>query len=209
MTEEATNHDRPLVSIVFYSGEGHTTKMAEAVEQGVRSIDGVSVVSHQICDEDIQRGRWMNEAVLNQLDASDAVILGSPTYMGSVSAQLKSFMDATSSRYLERKWVDKIGAAFTVSGSPSGDKVNMLMTCTTFALQHGMVWVGVSDSPTSGKGINRLGIFFGAAGQALFEPPDQAPTTEDKQTGEMLGRRVARFTRRLFENSGFAGAPHE
>jgi len=209
MTKEIASHDRPLVSIVFHSRDGHTAKMAEAVEQGVRASEGVSVVLHQIYDEDIQHGRWMNETVLNQLDDSNAIIFGSPTYMGSVSASLKSFMDATSSRYLERKWVDKIGAAFTVSGSPSGDKVNMLMACTTFALQHGMVWVGVGDSPTTGEGLNRLGIFYGAAGQALFEPPDQTPTAEDKRTGKRLGYRVACFARRLFESPVSTGESHE
>ncbi len=171
--------------------------MAHAVAKGVLSSGGVSVAEHLIRDEDFKGSRWLNEEVLRQLDDSDAIIFGSPTYMGSVSAQLKAFMDATSPRYLQRKWVDKLGAAFTVSGSPSGDKLNTLVTCAMFAMQHGMVWVGVAESPVTGEGFNRLGIFFGAAGCALFEPPSEMPSTEDKLTGEMLGLRVARLARRL------------
>lgn len=187
-----------LVSIVTHSSAGHAAAMGKAVAAGAATIEGVTVHEHQIIGEDIHHGRWMNEEILADLDASHAIILGSPTYMGCVSSQLKSFMDATSGRYLERKWVDKVGAAFTVSGLPAGDKSNMLVTCATFALQHGMLWVGVSESPVSRHGINRLGFFAGAAGQALFEPPTETPNAEDRLTGECLGRRVAEVASRLF-----------
>ncbi len=197
LTDSSLQKNKLLISIVFFSGSGHTTEMAHAVAKGVSADDRVSVIEHQITDTDFNGGRWQNEAVLEQLDASDAIIFGSPTYMGSVSAQLKALMDATSPRYLERKWVDKIGAAFTVSGSPSGDKMNMLMTCATFAMQHGMVWVGVAESPVTGNSYNRLATFFGAAGEALMEPPSEKPSVEDKLTGEMLGRRVATIACRL------------
>ncbi|MGB7992097.1 MAG: flavodoxin family protein [Candidatus Methylophosphatis roskildensis] len=200
MTESTSPSDCPGISIVFHSGNGHTTEMSRAVARGASAAGNVSVVEHQISDADFKGGRWQNDDVLSRLDASDAIIFGSPTYMGGVSAQLKSFMDSTSSRYLQRKRVDKIAAAFTVSGLPSGDKHNMLLTCATFAMQHGMIWVGVAESPVTGDGYNRLGFFFGAAGQALFEPPSEAPSAEDKRTGEMLGRRVATLTRRLYDN---------
>ena len=171
--------------------------MSHAVAKGALAVGNVSVVEHQIVDSDFTGGRWHNDAILDQLDASDAIIFGSPTYMGGISAQLKSMMDATSPRYLQRKWVDKLSAAFTVSGLPSGDKLNMLVSCATFAMQHGMIWVGVAESPVTGEGHNPLGIFFGAAGQALFEPPSEKPSAEDKLTGELLGRRVARLAQRI------------
>lgn len=185
----------PLLSIVFHSGNGHTAEMSHAVAKGALAVGNVSVVEHQIVDADFNGGRWNNDEILDQLDASDAIIFGCPTYMGGVSAQLKAMMDATSTRYLQRRWVDKFAAAFTVSGLPSGDKLNTLMSCATFAMQHGMIWVGVAESPVTGEGHNHLGIFFGAGGQALFESPLEKPSHEDKVTGEMLGRRVATLTR--------------
>ena len=201
-TESPMNDSRStaapvVVSIITHSGSGHTSEMAKAVARGALSVDGVTVLEHQIRGEDIKDGRWHHEGILADLDASDAIIMGSPTYMGGVSSQLKSFMDATSPRYLERKWTDKLAAAFTVSGLPSGDKASMLMGCAVFAMQHGMLWVGVSESPVSGHGINRLGIFLGAAGQALFEPVTEAPNEEDRLTAECLGRRVASLANRL------------
>jgi NAD(P)H dehydrogenase (quinone) len=200
MNTAASSQNIPLISIVYHSGSGHTAEMSHAVAKGVLSAGDVAVMEHQIVDGDFKGSRWLNEDILAQLDKSDAIILGSPTYMGGVSAQLKAFMDATSPRYLQRKWLNKICAAFTVSGLPSGDKVNMLMGCTTFAMQHGMIWVGVAESPVTGGGLNRLGIFLGAAGNALFEPPSETPTPEDKLTGEMLGCRVATLAGRFQPN---------
>src|SRR6266700_2366052 len=178
VTEAKFSANRPSISIVYHSGSGHTAEMAHAVARGVSSAGGVSVAQHRILDEDFKGSRWQNEEVLKQLDESDAIIFGSPTYMGSVSAQLKAFMDATSSRCPQRKWVDKVAAAFTVSAHPSGDKLNMLVTCSVFAMQHGMIWVGVAEGSS-------LGIFFGAAGRAIDEPPSEMPSAEDKLTGEM------------------------
>jgi NAD(P)H dehydrogenase (quinone) len=189
---------KPIVSVVTHSPNGHTAAMGKAVVLGASSVEGVIVHEHAIVGTDIHEGRWLNEAILADLDASHAVILGSPTFMGSVSSQLKSFMDTTSERYLHRAWIDKVGAAFTVSGLPAGDKGNMLATCATFALQHGMIWVGVAQSPVSGHGINRLGFFAGAAGQALFEPPTETPNAQDRLTAECLGKRVAEVTLRLY-----------
>ncbi|MES2707091.1 MAG: flavodoxin family protein [Verrucomicrobiota bacterium] len=197
MTDSESPASKPLISIIYHSGSGHTAEMSHAVAKGALSAGGVSVVEHRISDGDFTGGRWLNENVLAQLDASDAIIFGSPTYMGSVSAQLKAFMDSTSPRYLQRKWVDKLAAAFTVSGAPSGDKFNMLVNCATFAMQHGMLWVGVAESAVTGEGYNRFGFFFGAGGYALLEPTDETPSAEDKLTGEMLGRRVATLARRL------------
>lgn len=194
-----SSDDGPLIiSIVTHSPSGHTAAMGKAVALGASAVGGVIVHEHAILGTDIHEGRWSNEDILSDLDASHAIIIGSPTFMGCVSSQLKSFMDTTSERYLRRQWVDKVGAAFTVSGLPAGDKGNMLATCATFALQHGMIWVGVAQSPVSGQGINRLGFFAGAAGQALFEPPTETPNAEDRLTAECLGRRVAEVTRRLY-----------
>jgi NAD(P)H dehydrogenase (quinone) len=192
---------KPIISVIYHSGSGHTAEMAHAVSTGAASAGDVAVTEYEISGADIKEGRWLNEAVLAALDESDAIIFGSPTYMGGISAQLKAFMDATSPRYLQRKWVDKIGAAFTVSGLAAGDKLNMLMSCATFALQHGMIWTGVAESPVTGEGYNRLGFFFGAAGVALFEPPSEMPNAEDRKTGELLGRRVATLAKRLVTSS--------
>ena len=187
----------PTVSIVYFTGSGHTTKLAEAVQKGAASIAGVKTQLIAISGDDITKGRYQNDAVFAQLDASDAIIFGSPTYMGGPAAQFKAFADATGGRWFSSAWRDKIAAGFTVSMSPSGDKLNTLHYFFTLAMQHGMVWIGQSEMPLQPNGVNRLGSNSGLMGQAGQESPEVAPSEGDKLTGELLGQRVAGFTAKL------------
>lgn len=186
------------VCVVFFSGSGHTAVMAESVKSGVESVSGCEAGFIQLSGNDIKDGQWQNNEALEMLDEADAIIFGTPTYMSNVSAQMKAFMDSTGERFFSQKWKNKIASGFTVSGGPSGDKLNTLMTLATFAMQHGMIWVGLGLTSVEKDGTNRLGFFLGAGGQALMEPPSEAPNQVDKDTGSKLGIRVAetclRFT---------------
>lgn len=188
---------KTIITVVYHSGKGHTKKLAEAVHEGVASVDGVTANLAAIEGRDIVEGRWKNDEVMKILDGSDALIFGSPTYMGCVSGQMKSFLDATAERYFTRSWVDKVASGFSVSAGPSGDKLNTLITLATCAMQLGMIWVGQDQTPLNEKGLNRLSFYFGAAGQAMQESPDLAPNEQDKNTGRLLGIRVANLTKKL------------
>lgn len=185
------------VFIIHFSGSGHTTKLAEAVHQGAASVADVTAKILAISGDDIVKGRYQNDAVLAQLDAADAIIFGSPTYMGGPAAQFKAFADATGGRWYGGVWRDKLAAGFTVSSSPSGDKAGTLNYFTTLAMQHGMVWVGLGELPMQPNGVNRLGSYNGVMAQAGTEPPELAPNDGDKLSGEFLGRRVATLAARL------------
>jgi NAD(P)H dehydrogenase (quinone) len=184
------------ISIVYHSGSGHTAKMAEAVAKGAGSVNDVKVNLLALSGKDIAEGRFKNDALLAQLDASDAVIFGSPTYMGGPSGQFKCFADATGERWYKSAWKDKVGAGFTVSSGPSGDKLSTLHYFFTLAMQHGMVWAGLTETPMNDQGINRLSSYSGAMAQAGMESPEVAPNAADKLTGEALGRRVAQAAKR-------------
>lgn len=192
------------VSIIYFSGSGHTAKMAEAVAQGAATAD-TKVNLLPIVGEDIQQGRYQNAALLGELDASDAIIFGSPTYMGGPAAQFKAFADATGERWYQRKWADKLAAGFTVSGGPSGDKLSTLQYFFTLAMQHGMVWVSLNQLPDP-NGVNRLSSYAGAMGQAGQEEPAVAPNSADRLTGEALGRRIAQAAQRWNRPAGATAA---
>lgn len=181
------------VCIVYHSGFGHTAKQAEAVTDGAGSVSGVD--AHSISVEDLAEE---NAPAWATLDGADAIIVGCPTYMGSPSAGLKQFMEATSGRWMEQKWADKLAAGFTNSGSQNGDKQNTLVGIATFAAQHGMVWINLNLMPgnnSSGGSVddlNRLGSSLGAMAQSnVDEGPDVVPTKADLDTARALGRRVA------------------
>lgn len=90
------------VAIVFHSASGTTKKLAEAVAAGIRSVSDVDVVSAEIVGADIVEGRFQNSALIEQLKDVDAMIFGSPTFMGCVSAQFKAFADATGELWAEK-----------------------------------------------------------------------------------------------------------
>ena len=185
------------ISVIYFSGGGHTAKLAEAVQKGAASVAGVKTHLIPINGDDIVKGRYSNDEVFAKLDASDAIIFGSPTYMGGAAAQFKAFADATGGKWYGQAWRDKVAAGFTISNSPSGDKFSTLQYLHTLAMQHGMVWVGLGELPLQPNGVNRLGGFGGVIAQAGQESPDEKPNAEDKATGEILGKRVAQFALKL------------
>lgn len=145
------------------------------------------------------------EAREAELDAADAIVFGSPTYMGGVSAEFAKFKDWTSKRWMVGTWRNKIASGFTVSASWNGDKHNTLYQLLTLALQHGMVWVGLglppgnNHSKGSSEDINRLGASVGAMAQAHADQGVEGIASSDFKTFEALGRRVAEAASRWKE----------
>ena len=180
------------IAIVFHSGFGHTRILAEQVKAGAESVPDTQ--ARLVPVEEIDT-HWAN------LEAADAIVFGSPTYMGNVSGPFKTFMDASSKPWYERKWKDKLAAGFTISGSPSGDKLNTLQSMMIFAMQHGMVWIGLSDLPQNDEGTNRLGSFSGVMGQAGQVAPEVEPNEADRKSAQRLGQRVASATRRWVKSA--------
>ena len=181
------------ICVVYHSGYGHTQRVAESIQSGVTSVNGIDCELLSVTDLDENSPSW------DKLDNADAMIFGSPTYMGSVSAEMKKFMEATSARWMEMKWADKLAAGFTNSAAQNGDKQNTLVTLCTFAAQHGMVWINLNQAPGNNNSggsvedVNRLGASLGAMAQSnADEGPDVAPLSSDLKTAELLGERVAR-----------------
>jgi NAD(P)H dehydrogenase (quinone) len=184
------------VAIVYHSGFGHTKALAEAVAKGAEGVAGVKVSLIPVAEAEAREG---------ELDAADAVIFGSPTYMGGVSADFAKFKDWTSKRWMEGKWRDKLAAGFTSSASWNGDKHNTLYQMLTLALQHGMVWVGLglpggfNHSKGSIEDLNRLGASVGAMAQANADQGIEGIAASDFRTMNALGKRVAEAARRWRE----------
>ncbi|MFN7454641.1 MAG: flavodoxin family protein [Pseudobdellovibrionaceae bacterium] len=176
------------IAIIYHSGYGHTAYFAQQVAEGAASTKKVEVKI------------MTSEEALKNIDALsnyDGQIWGSPTYMGNVSAQFKAFMDASSKAWMTQSWKGKWAAGFTVSGSPSGDKMTTLITLAVLAAQHGMYWmpIGVSNEVYSGtapdQAKNRLGSSLGAMAQAANEAPEKSFVPGDLKTAFHLGQEFA------------------
>ncbi|MDK4706296.1 flavodoxin family protein [Rhizobium sp. CNPSo 4062] len=185
-----------LISIVYDSGFGHTARVAEAVAAGIGEVREAEVKLIAVADGPMD---W------EALERSDAIIFGSPTYNGLISAKLKQFFeDSTKAAWSAQKWRNKIAAGFTNSGAQHGDKLNSLISIALFAAQHGMIWVGLdmmpgnSSSTGSVDDLNRLGSWLGVMTQSnVDQAPNDAPIGSDLKTAQYLGRRVAETTRRF------------
>ena len=180
------------VAIVYHSGFGHTKILAEAVARGAASVAGTQVDLIPVAEA---------EAKADTVNAADAIIFGSPTYMGNVSGPFKSWMDATAKTWYGQVWKDKIAAGFTNSGGPSGDKLNTLTTMWVFAMQHSMVWMSqgvMAGEQENGETLNRLSSYSGTmATSANAEATADNPNKADQATGARLGARVAEFAKKL------------
>lgn len=182
------------LAIVCHSGYGHTQFFAQHVLEGAGSVSGVS--TKIITTEEALKD-------LEQLAQYDGFIFGTPTYMGGVSAPFKTFMDATSGMWMKQSLKGKLAAGFTVSGSPSGDKLNTLTSLTIFSAQHGMLWVGNPIFPEVYMGVkpeeaaNRLGSFLGAMAQASQDAPEKSFVPGDLKTAKLFGENVAKTLLRL------------
>jgi NAD(P)H dehydrogenase (quinone) len=183
------------IAIVYFSGEGHTGKQAEAVADGARKIEGAEIEVLSISQEgNLPDWAW------GDLEAADAIIYGSPTYMGAPSWQFKRFADDSVAAWSSMAWKDQMAAGFTNSATVNGDKWNTIAYFWTLSQQHGQVWVGLGMHSKNHlkDGPNDVNWTGGYAGAMAISPgdasPDEAPRKGDLETASLLGRRVAEFT---------------
>jgi NAD(P)H dehydrogenase (quinone) len=196
------------VAIVFQSEGGHTKILAEAILKGVNVVQGVTGNIFEIRGQDVREGRFVNDKLMTALDESDGIVFGCATYMGSGSAIFKTFLEAAfRPHWLEQRWKDKVAAGFTNSASQSGDKLSTLLQLTVFAMQMGMIWVGVGDLPGNNwsggarSDLNRLGTWVGAMGQSNAD--EKTPSIGDIDTAERFGHRIALICRRFRDGTPF------
>jgi NAD(P)H dehydrogenase (quinone) len=173
------------VVVVYHSGYGHTQRMAQSVAQGadaeLLAIDA---------DGNLPEGGW------ESLNAADAIIFGSPTYMGMASWQFKKFADASSKPWFTQQWKDKVFAGFTNSATMNGDKLSTLHYLFTLAMQHSGIWVGTGMMPSNAKAaqrndINYVGSFSGAMAQSPSDSSAAEMLPGDLETARLFGARVA------------------
>lgn len=177
--------------VVYHSGYGHTKRIAEVVAEGA----GAELLA-------IDAEGNLPEAAWEHLAAADAIIFGTPTYMGGPSWQFKKFADASSKAWFTRAWQDKVFGGFTNSASPVGDKGATLIQLQTLASQHGGLWVSLGMLPANSKAathadVNHLG---GSVGLLVRSPADASVDeipAGDLETAKRYGQRVAEIVTRL------------
>ena len=188
------------IAVLFHSGFGHTTNVAQAVLDGIGAVEDVTSSLVEInADGELSDKQWA------ELDSADAIIFGSPTYMGMASWQFKKVADASSKRWFTQEWKNKLAAGFTNSATMNGDKHSTLHYFMTLAMQHSMIWVGSGMMPSNSKAatrddINYVGSFAGLMTTSPSDASaDEAPPKGDIETAKLFGQRVAQVARDLIK----------
>jgi multimeric flavodoxin WrbA len=180
------------VAIVYHSSfKGNIARLAARIGAGAAKVEAAEVRLVRVEDID---AHW------DYLHECHAIVFGSPTYIGSISAAFKTFVEMLAGQvWLERKWLNKVAGGFTCSAGRSGDKFNCLLDILVFAAQMGMVWVpmpmtgGNYSSTGSENDLNRMAGYLGVMAQAnIDEPAELAPPESDLMTAEIYGEHLAK-----------------
>jgi NAD(P)H dehydrogenase (quinone) len=200
------------VLVVYYSMYGHTFQLAQAVGRGVSSVSGAELVLRRVAEfEVVEKATASNEGVqkanaaqkdisiatVEDLRAADAVIFGSPTRYGNMTAQLKQLIDSTAGLWLKGEMEGKPAAVFTSTASTHGGQETTLLTMMIPLLHLGMIIVGLPYSlPEMIHTEARGGTPYGATTIAGARGELQ-PHASDLKLAEALGKRVAEITLKL------------
>ncbi|KTD79440.1 NAD(P)H:quinone oxidoreductase [Legionella waltersii] len=145
------------VLVLYYSSYGHVETMAYAVAEGVREVEGVDVDVKRVAEtmpEEIAKkaGVKMNQkapvAEPAELANYDAIIFGTPTRFGNMSAQMRNFLDQTGGLWVQGKLIGKVGSVFVSTGTGGGNETTITSFWHTLA-HHGMLIAGMPYSEQS------------------------------------------------------------
>lgn len=162
------------VMVLFDSRGGLVEQLAAAVAEGVRSVEGASLLY-----------RRLDEADPKELPGVDALIIGSPNWSG-MTGKLKDWFDYSGDLWQTGELAGKPGGAFVAGYSRSGGIEATLLQLLHLLVGHGMIFVGL---PWSDR-MRVSGSYYGATAHG-------AVTEDDRAQARALGRRVAELAVRL------------
>ncbi|GBQ37048.1 NAD(P)H:quinone oxidoreductase [Gluconacetobacter azotocaptans] len=194
------------VLVLYYSTYGHIETMAEAVAEGARAAGAQADVKRvpETVPEDVARANHFKldqsapVATPADLEAYDAIIVGTPTRFGRMASQMASFWDQTGGLWFKGALVGKVGAAFTSTAVQHGGQETTLFSVITNLLHHGLV---ISGLPYSFQGQMRLDEITGGApyGATTIAAGDgsRAVSTNELDGARFLGQHVAQIASKL------------
>lgn len=195
------------VKIIFYSMYGHVYKLAEAVAKGASVIPNTNVSLFRVPElipENVliksgaKEAQKMFEHIpiadVSELVNADAIIFGTPTRFGNMCAQMRNFLDQTTSIWLKGTLIGKVGSVFVSTASQHGGQETTITSFHTTLLHHGMVIAGVPYSEIGLLNMQEItgGTPYGATTIASADGSRQ-PTINELKIAEFQGKHVAKI----------------
>jgi NAD(P)H dehydrogenase (quinone) len=200
------------VLVVYYTMNGHTHRLAEAVAEGARQVVGAEVVLCRVPETlskaDLKRRGAVEEAegiiakvpvcTPEELEEADAVIFGTPSYLGNMSGQMRIFLDSLGDLWKKNALVGKVGSVFVSSGSQHGGQEAAILSFHPTLLHLGMIIVGLPYSFESQRRTDEVagGSPYGAstiAGRA----GERMPSETELAGAQFQGKHVAEIASKL------------
>jgi NAD(P)H dehydrogenase (quinone) len=195
------------VLVLYYSMYGHIEVMAKAIAEGAAKVPDTEVTIKRVPElmpEEAARNAGVKLdqgaeiASPEELADYDAIIFGTPTRFGNMTAQMRNFLDQTGGLWFEGKLIGKVGSVFTSTASQHGGQETTITSFHTTLLHHGMVVVGVPYSIpqlTSMEGISG-GSPYGAT-TITGGDGSRMPSDDELEIARFQGEHVAKIAAKL------------
>ena len=195
------------VLVLYYSSYGHIEKMAQAIAEGAKKVSGANVVVKRVPETvpaDIAKQSHFKldqaapVATIDELADYDAIIFGTPTRYGNMTAQMKTFLDMTGGLWMKGALVGKVGSVFTSSATQHGGQETTITSFHTVLLHHGMVIVGLPYACQAQMGVDEIkgGSPYGASTIAGGDGSRQ-PSEQELGMARYQGEHVAKIAAKL------------
>lgn len=200
------------ILIVFYTRYGNSARMADEISKGAKEILEANVAIKRIADDvpmDVisKNSSWAEivkdldekyppvsiDELVNELPEYDAIIFGSPTRFGNMSAQMKTLWDRTSRLWLSGSLIGKVGGVFTSASSVHGGQETTAISMMFPMLHHGMIIVGV---PYSIPELTETGSPYSPS-RVVGPKADRPFDDKDIKVARGFGKRIAEITYKL------------
>lgn len=200
------------LAVIFYSTYGHTYTMAEAIADGARSA-GAEVRLLQVPEtlpESVlekmgakaARAAFAHipAATVEDLASADAIVFGTPTRFGNMSAQMRSFLDSTGGLWLKGALAGKVGSVFVSTGTQHGGQETTITGFHITLLHHGMIVVGVPYSQQELMNTSEVsgGTPYGATTVAGADG-SRKPSANELAIAKFQGQHVAQTAAALIK----------
>jgi NAD(P)H dehydrogenase (quinone) len=195
------------VLVLYYSMYGHIETMAGAVADGAREVDGVEVAIKRVPElmprevaekAGAKLDQAAPEAQPSELADYDAIIVGTPTRFGNMTAQMRNFWDQTGGLWAKGALIGKVGSVFTSSATQHGGQESTILATHITLLHHGLVIVGLPYSCAAQMGVDEIkgGSPYGASTIAGGDGSRQ-PSEQELGMARFQGRHVAEIAKKL------------
>ncbi|TYQ16133.1 UNVERIFIED_CONTAM: NAD(P)H dehydrogenase (quinone) [Acetivibrio alkalicellulosi] len=199
------------VLILFYSTYGHIYKMAEAIAEGAREVDGAEVILRRVPEtlsEDLLKQIGALEArkafdhipvcTVDELALADAIIFGTPTRFGNMAGQMRQFLDGTGGLWAKGALIGKVGSVFTSTATQHGGQESTILSFHTTLLHHGMIVAGLPYSFSNQNTIEEIsgGSPYGAT-TITGGDGSRMPSENELAGARFQGKHVAAIAAKL------------